>query len=710
MKKRIRMFLPLVVLAAMLAAVLPMAVPVAAALDGVVNIGPGVLIIPDPSGDVGLPLNAPNGTVSGWDMTALHLAYNQTSDIMYVGIHTNGIIGDVDGNGDPATASAWLTTNGGSDLADLGSSETIAVYFDLDRDGTYDVIAGISGTTDYDGFSVNTFTGAFFPPYNFGAALPDNIGEKSPNPSATYPDFEFTVTNWTALPGHDGDPGFCVGVFLGSLQDDGVGEDSLLYCESPCIAIEKLVDCNDDGVYLDEDTGLYGDTPSWFIEVTNCGDCDLYDVYVSDDYGPGWGPFDLPIGVSWNVTYDHPGPIYGNTTNNATAIAEEEAGLPVGPVYDAATNVVIQPDICIEKLVDCNDDGVYLDEDTGLYGDTPSWFIEVTNCGDSPLHDIYVSDDYGPGWGPFDLDVGESWNVTYDHPTAIFADTTNNATAEGLSVLDGLVGPVYDAATNVVIQPDICIEKLVDCNDDQEYLHEDTGSLGDTPSWFIRVWNCGDSPLHGVNVTDTNGMSWGPFDLDVGESWNVTYTGTAIYETTTNNATAVGLDVLGGVVGPVFDSATNVITGGEGCTPGFWKNNADKKGAVAWGPTGYSPSEKFSDVFGVVITVRAGGRRTITDPTLLQALGATGGGVNALARHGVAALLNSAHPGIAYGIGSPAGVIALVHDALVSPDPGAIGAAHIILADYNEAGCPINQQGEPEIPDVEVMTVDRRPH
>ena len=116
-----------------------------------------------------------------------------------------------------------------------------------------------------------------------------------------------------------------------------------------------------------------------------------------------------------------------------------------------------------------------------------------------------------------------------------------------------------EISTQVTIEPDICIEKLVDCNDDQEYLHEDTGSYGDTPSWFIRVWNCGDSPLHSVNVTDTNGMSWGPFNLDIGESWNVTYDGDPIYETTTNNATAVGLDVFDGVVGPVYDSATNII-------------------------------------------------------------------------------------------------------------------------------------------------------
>jgi hypothetical protein len=129
-----------------------------------------------------------------------------------------------------------------------------------------------------------------------------------------------------------------------------------------------------------------------------------------------------------------------------------------------------------------------------------------------------------------------------------------------------VVGPESSSATNVVeIRPCIEITKTVDCNDDGEYLSQDSGSYGDTPSWKIDVHNCGDSPLHSVNVTDTNGMSWGPFDLAIGETWSVNYTGVAIYETTTNNATVVGLDELGGVVGPEYSSATNVVTECTGC-------------------------------------------------------------------------------------------------------------------------------------------------
>ena len=71
---------------------------------------------------------------------------------------------------------------------------------------------------------------------------------------------------------------------------------------------------------------------------------------------------------------------------------------------------------------------------------------------------------------------------------------------------------------------------------------------------------------------------------------------------------------------------------GKGCTPGFWKNHAT---SPPW--KNYEPDDEFEDVFDRTITISSG-----SDPTLLQALGANGGCVNALARHTVAALLNAA--------------------------------------------------------------------
>ena len=87
--------------------------------------------------------------------------------------------------------------------------------------------------------------------------------------------------------------------------------------------------------------------------------------------------------------------------------------------------------------------------------------------------------------------------------------------------------------------------------------------------------------------------------------------------------------------------------------------------------------------------MRAGGRSTISNPTLLQALNSTGGGIDALARHGVAALLNAASPDVDYTF-SVGDVIAKVQAAI---DSGDYETNKDILAAENEAGCPIDQQG-----------------
>jgi hypothetical protein len=128
--------------------------------------------------------------------------------------------------------------------------------------------------------------------------------------------------------------------------------------------------------------------------------------------------------------------------------------------------------------------------------------------------------------------------------------------------------------------------------------------------------------------------------------------------------------------------AVNQPPGGEGCTPGFWKQDQHFDSWV-----GFAPDDSFEAVFGVDVTLRSGGQGTIEDPTLLDALNATGGGVNALARHAVAALLNASSPDVDSDF-TTAQVIALVQAAL---GPGGdIEGTKNLLAASNEAGCPLN--------------------
>ena len=118
-----------------------------------------------------------------------------------------------------------------------------------------------------------------------------------------------------------------------------------------------------------------------------------------------------------------------------------------------------------------------------------------------------------------------------------------------------------------------------------------------------------------------------------------------------------------------------VTPGGEGCTPGYWKNHPE-----SWPPTGFSPTDDFDTVFGV--------DAFSPDKTLMDAAWLGGGGLRKLARHGVAALLNASDPAVHYqlAIGE---VIDLVHDAIVS---GQYEPLATNLDTYNNGleGCPNN--------------------
>ena len=111
---------------------------------------------------------------------------------------------------------------------------------------------------------------------------------------------------------------------------------------------------------------------------------------------------------------------------------------------------------------------------------------------------------------------------------------------------------------------------------------------------------------------------------------------------------------------------------GAGCTPGFWKNSVG-----SWPPTGYSPSQSFNSVFGVVAFT--------PDITLFTAVGLGKGDKNALARHAVAALLSASHPDVDYGM-TAAQVIAAVQGAVAS---GNYESVKNDLAALNELGCSL---------------------
>ncbi len=123
-----------------------------------------------------------------------------------------------------------------------------------------------------------------------------------------------------------------------------------------------------------------------------------------------------------------------------------------------------------------------------------------------------------------------------------------------------------------------------------------------------------------------------------------------------------------------------VIVPSEYCSPGYWKQ---AQHFDSW--VGYSPTDKFSAVFGETITIMwsaKGKPMPVTDPTLLQVLEANGGGVSSLARAAVGALLNASALDSSL---STADVIQIFQDANPSGDFEAAKAQFTFAEN-----CPLN--------------------
>ena len=122
------------------------------------------------------------------------------------------------------------------------------------------------------------------------------------------------------------------------------------------------------------------------------------------------------------------------------------------------------------------------------------------------------------------------------------------------------------------------------------------------------------------------------------------------------------------------------VLGGEGCTPGFWKNWTGAPPGLqpnAWAATGYHWRDPFTS---------AGFVNAYRNRTFLQVLDLPGGGRNALGRHTVAALLNAAHPNVAYDL-TVADVVVMFNDVI--QNNGDVNALKDLFESYNEQGCPL---------------------
>jgi len=160
-------------------------------------------------------------------------------------------------------------------------------------------------------------------------------------------------------------------------------------------------------------------------------------------------------------------------------------------------------------------------------------------------------------------------------------------------------------------------------------------------------------------------------------------------KTTKTLSLAVAMFAITGMTG-AFSNQAFAGNGGEGCSPGHWKNDASKRGEADWSATALDPSDDWDTFFtDVTLRVKGVGPTNIVD--LEDALNAKGGKINALAREAVAALLNESHPTIDYPM-DQAAIIALVN-AAIAGDNTDIENARAELRALNHNGdydiCPL---------------------
>ena len=317
-------------------------------------------------------------------------------------------------------------------------------------------------------------------------------------------------------------------------------------------------------------------------------------------------------------------------TDNRVTVTTTEAG---SKFADAVTPLVYDPNFTVVKTAISITGGTGLNGLDGADsdGDIVNYTITVTNTGNITLTGYSISDPNaanlllvsGDTDLDGDLDVGEIWNYTADHTVTqaeLDSKGTDNSgaldtdgdTDNRVTVTTTEAGSKFaDAVTPLVYNPLVDLEKLVsvDSTDgtDGTFVDADTAlgpenvSIG-TDVWFkVTLANTGNITLTDVDVVDNNTTTGlpGTFfdlvvdgaltadainnygatlvgdtdtdgDLDVGETWTITYNQAFDPGNHVNTATVTTDE------GATDNDAAHyfsLINEGPGVrTPGFWQN------------------------------------------------------------------------------------------------------------------------------------------
>jgi hypothetical protein len=234
------------------------------------------------------------------------------------------------------------------------------------------------------------------------------------------------------------------------------------------------------------------------------------------------------------------------------------------------------------------------------------------------------------------------------------------------------------------VNPGVNIEKATNGEDADDPTGPEI-AIGDIVTWTYIVTNTGDVPLD-FSVSDDQGVTVICPTTIVGVDESVTCAAVGVaaegqYANLGTVSATYGLSATdpSHYIGVPAETPPPSETG-EGCSPGYWRQDQHYDD---WGDY-YSPDKSASAVLG----------RDVGSITLGQAVALGGGGLNALLRQTVAALLNASNLDVGYAY-TPGEVISMFQAAY---DSGQYEATKDLFDAANNAGCPLgsDEAGPPE--------------
>jgi uncharacterized repeat protein (TIGR01451 family) len=448
-----------------------------------------------------------------------------------------------------------------------------------------------------------------------------------------------------------------------------------------------------------------GDPANYTITITNTGFVPLYKDSITDTLlgsiasggvNNGANPYvvtntcgaSLAPGASCTITLQRliqagdPDPL----PNTVTAVYRGNQDLSGSAISDSDDHSVnlFQPDVSIEKTADT----------LSKVGDSVDFHITVTNTGssDSPPITCTLTDPLlGVNKTITSLAVGAS-DVTNASRTTQAGDPDPLVnTASVTCTVDGFgntLGPKSAESSTNLFQPSVDVAKT---------CQPPSVQVGQTITYTCTITNTssGDSPnLLLDSVTDSvagditsQANAAGCGSLTPAASCQVTYTFVAQLVGTLQNTVTVHYHP-DGFPNDITDTASCSVevTGGEGCTPGFWKNHTSLWDGV--GSDDVTSTIQTTDLFNATFGVTSAQSGLDDSVTLLDALSVSGSNLAALDRQATAAIISADASGVNYPY-SVAQVIAIYQDAVTPGGSYDINSALAALQAANELNCPL---------------------